>query len=149
MKSVDTMSQRSRISELSAIIHTNTSKIDEYLSANGLPPLSFDAHGPSKLPDPIAPLQVTILEATDELNALVQGPVPFIINLTVSNVLKSLLNPLPARPCRTESKQLTNWTPTAQLSHQPTCNLPFQNCGQHPHRQRSHLCANSGAVQPG
>jgi hypothetical protein len=87
------MSQLSRISELSSIIQTNTSKIDEYLCTNGLPPLSFDIHGSAKPPNAISPFQTAILEATDELNTLVQGPVPFIINLTVSNVLKSLFSP--------------------------------------------------------
>ncbi|KAF7508285.1 hypothetical protein GJ744_009430 [Endocarpon pusillum] len=84
------MSQPSRISELSAVIQTSTSKIDEYLSAKGLPPLSFDVHSASKPPDAILPFQTAILEAIDELHALVQGPVPFIINLTTSNVPKSL-----------------------------------------------------------
>lgn len=90
------MSRLSRISELSAIIQSSTSRIDEYLSAQGLPALSFDEHSSSTPPpDAISAFQTAILEATDELNALVQGPVAFIVNLTVSNVLRLLTLPPP------------------------------------------------------
>lgn len=143
------MSQRSRISELSAIIQTNTSKIDEHLSAEGLAPLSFDVHSSSQPPDAILPFQTAILEATDELNALVQGPMPFIINLTVSNVLKSLiLTPCLPRSARERkaANQRTNRALTAQFPGQPTRNLPLQHHVQHPHRRRSHLRADSGAM---
>ena len=63
----------SRIVELASIISSNTSLVDEYISAHDLPPLSFEPNG-SSLPDGILSAQTAILEATDELNALMLGP---------------------------------------------------------------------------
>ena len=67
----------SRIAELASIISSNTSQVDDYVSTHNLPPLSFEPNGHLKqdtLPDTIQSAQHAILEATDELNALMLGP---------------------------------------------------------------------------
>ena len=67
----------SRIAELASIISSNTSQVDDYISTHGLPPLSFEPNGslkPDTLPHGIQSAQNAILEATDELNALMLGP---------------------------------------------------------------------------
>ena len=72
----DTMPS-SRIVELASIISMRTKLVDEYLSAQGLPPLSFEPTEDSRqysLPDSIQAAQKEILEATDELHAHMLGP---------------------------------------------------------------------------
>ena len=67
----------SRIVELASIISTRTNLVDEYLSAQSLPPLSFEPIEDSQqytLPDSIQAAQKEILEATDELHAHMLGP---------------------------------------------------------------------------
>ena len=66
-----------RIVALSSKIHENTQKIDAYLEANNLPNPTFDISYPPLVPLPsdIQALQDTVLEATDELTALMLGPV--------------------------------------------------------------------------
>ena len=71
------MMSSSRIAELASIISSNTSQVDDYISTRGLPPLSFEPNAslkPDTLPDGIHSAQKAILEATDELNALMLGP---------------------------------------------------------------------------
>ncbi len=65
-----------RISELSSIISKATSKYDNYLSAQALPTPSFDPGAPPFLPLPgdVAEAKQIVLEATDELHALIAGP---------------------------------------------------------------------------
>ncbi|KAL8819567.1 MAG: hypothetical protein Q9191_007708 [Dirinaria sp. TL-2023a] len=67
----------SRISELSAIIATHTKHVDEQLAAAGSPTPSFDADSPprSLLDSRIVASRQAILAATDELHALMLGPV--------------------------------------------------------------------------
>ncbi|KAL9583563.1 MAG: hypothetical protein Q9212_002634 [Teloschistes hypoglaucus] len=67
----------SRIVELAAIIDTNTKHVDHYLASKGLPSPSFDPDSP---PVALSDSQIfasrqAILDATDELHALMQGPV--------------------------------------------------------------------------
>ena len=72
----DTMPS-SRIVELASIISMRTKQVDEYLSAQGLPPLSFEPIEDSQqytFPDSIQAAQKEILEATDELHAHMLGP---------------------------------------------------------------------------
>ena len=67
----------SRIAELASVISSNTAQIDDYISTHGLPPLSFEPNGnfkPETLPHAIESAQNAVLEATDELNALMLGP---------------------------------------------------------------------------
>ncbi|KAI9729773.1 MAG: hypothetical protein M1818_008387 [Claussenomyces sp. TS43310] len=67
----------SRIAELASTIQHHTSKVDAYLVEQGLPSPSFDVSTPGRLPLPphIQASSAAILEATDELNALISGPV--------------------------------------------------------------------------
>ncbi|CAG8955512.1 hypothetical protein HYFRA_00009464 [Hymenoscyphus fraxineus] len=70
-----------RIVELSSTIHDQTTKLDAYLTANNLPTPSFDISCPLKLllPPDIQALRDAVLEATDELIALMLGPVESLI----------------------------------------------------------------------
>lgn len=67
----------SRISELASIIAANTAEIDLYTASEALPSPSFDADSPPKLlfHPRVAAFRQAILEATDELHALMLGPV--------------------------------------------------------------------------
>ncbi|TVY16272.1 O-methyltransferase gsfB [Lachnellula arida] len=71
----------SRIVELSATIHEQTTKVDAFLAANNLPTPSFDISCPPKLslPPDIQASREAVLEATDELTALMLGPVESLI----------------------------------------------------------------------
>jgi hypothetical protein len=75
-----------RISELTAIIAANTAKVDEYLASQGLPTPSFDADSPPKLvfQGPVATYRQAILDATDELHALMLGPIGILTSPPVS-----------------------------------------------------------------
>lgn len=67
----------SRISELASIIAMMTAELDAHCVAEGLPSPSFDPNSPPNLllhPN-IAATRQRILEATDELHALMLGPV--------------------------------------------------------------------------
>ncbi len=74
-----------RIAELSSLIADNTAKIDAYLASNGASTPSFDATTPSHvlLNSNIAGPRQIVLEATDELHALVLGPVGVLANPSV------------------------------------------------------------------
>lgn len=75
------MSQ-SRIADLAAAIATHTSQIDGYLTEKGLPYPSFDVKAPVNLalsPD-IEKSRCAVLEASQELNDLLQGPKDLILN---------------------------------------------------------------------
>ena len=67
----------SRISELASIIAAKTAEIDTYTASEGLPSPSFDADSPPRLllHPHVAASRQAILEATDELHALMLGPV--------------------------------------------------------------------------
>jgi hypothetical protein len=71
----------SRIVELSAKIHEHTTKVDAYLTANNIPTPSFDISCPTKLflPPDIQASRDAVLEATDQLTALMLGPVESLI----------------------------------------------------------------------
>lgn len=79
------MSSGSRIAELATTIQTHTNKLDEYFHSNDIASPSFDINSPAvvKLPDEIATSKNFILEASDELQMLVLGPVGFLTNLHV------------------------------------------------------------------
>lgn len=67
----------SRIAELASVIQIETSRVDEFFSSQGIPAPSFDVDAPLGfvLPDDIAASREIILEATDELHSLMQGPI--------------------------------------------------------------------------
>lgn len=75
----------SRIVELAAVIQEHTAKVDSYLNSQNLPSPSFDISSPAILPLPtdIAASQGAVLEATDELNVLMLGPVKYLASLPV------------------------------------------------------------------
>lgn len=75
------MAHTSRIVQLSATIHEHTTKVDAYLAENDLATPSFDISCPLKLflPPDIRASRDAILEATDELTALMMGPVESLI----------------------------------------------------------------------
>ena len=78
-----------RIGELSSIISSTTSKYDKYLSTQSLPTPSFDPGAPPFLPLPsdMAEAKQLILEATDELHALIAGPLGTLFTPYVSSML--------------------------------------------------------------
>lgn len=80
-----------RITELSSVISSVTSKYDDYLSAQGLPTPSFDPGAPPFLPLPpdVAEAKQLILEATDELHALIAGPLGTLFTPYVSPTITS------------------------------------------------------------
>lgn len=67
----------STIMGLANAIQTNTSKVDQYFSSHGIPTPSFDIETPLELhlPDDIALCRTAIIEATEELQMLMLGPV--------------------------------------------------------------------------
>ncbi|KAH7091604.1 putative O-methyltransferase [Paraphoma chrysanthemicola] len=75
-------STQSRIAALSAIISSNTQKIDEYLKKHDLPQPSFSASAPLdlNLPPELERARIEILHATQELNDLLQGPRDLLFN---------------------------------------------------------------------
>lgn len=66
----------SRIAELAGAILSNTTKIQEYLRSNELPFPSFDEDAPIdlKLPPDLNDARIKALEASIELQDLLQGP---------------------------------------------------------------------------
>ena len=71
----------SRIVELARAIEANTTKVDEYLAKNNLPPPSFDEDAPLmyQFPPDIAEAQEALSAAIDELSWLNQGPIQTIV----------------------------------------------------------------------
>jgi len=70
-------SSPSRIAALAALIQKNTTILDDYMTANGIPTPSFDESYPAVVPLPkdMADVRDALLEATDELHFLVKDPV--------------------------------------------------------------------------
>jgi len=68
---------RSRITELAAIISTNTSKINKYLQINNLPQPSFDINAPIQpIPRDVPEIdeaRILVEEASIELQQLIRG----------------------------------------------------------------------------
>ena len=75
------MTCQSRISELAGIIQARTAEIEKYLLSRGLPLPSFEYSAANDLPQELRPAQHALLEASDELNALIQGPSQFLTML--------------------------------------------------------------------
>ena len=69
---------QTRIAELASIISENTTKLDDYLRAHGLPTPSFDVNAPAHTPIPPEATSVeaarrNAIEASLELSDLLQG----------------------------------------------------------------------------
>ena len=71
---------RSRIAELSAVIEHSTAKVDQYLSNHGLPQPTFAINGPLdlRLPEDLEEARVAAIDASQELNDLLRGPVALV-----------------------------------------------------------------------
>ena len=63
-----------RITELAAIVSRNTEEISSYLAHHSLASPSFDADSPLDLPEVLRSARKSVVEATEELKSLVQGP---------------------------------------------------------------------------
>ena len=76
------MTPTSRILELASIIQDQTRDLDSYYTSQGLATPSWDLDTPPRVPmsDAAQATQNMLLDAMDELKALVQGPVPFLVN---------------------------------------------------------------------
>ncbi|KAI1385143.1 putative O-methyltransferase [Hypoxylon trugodes] len=76
------MSSQSRIAELSAVVAAHTHLIDTYLAENALPYPSFEADGPTELglPAELEESRALVLQATQELNDLLQTPRDLLYN---------------------------------------------------------------------
>lgn len=66
----------SRIAVLASTIEKNTQVVDKFIAESGLPAPSFDASNPPALPfpPPVEAAKDAALEAMDELEALLLGP---------------------------------------------------------------------------
>ena len=84
----------SRTSELVSIIASNTVTIEEYLKKRGLPDLSFDVRPDSHVQQikEIAVQRQAILDATDELQALMLGPKGILMSQPVSTAAYTSLD---------------------------------------------------------
>ena len=84
----------SRTSELASIIASNTGKIEDYLGKRGLPHLSFDPEPDSQLHQhsEIASQRQAVLNATDELHALMLGPKGILMSQPVSAAAQTSSN---------------------------------------------------------
>ena len=78
----------SRIAELASLIANSTADIDSHLAAEGRPTPSFDADQPADLlnDSKFATSRRNIIEATDELHALMIGPVGILTSPSVRAV---------------------------------------------------------------
>ena len=82
-------SNKSRIAELAAAVATHTTKIDKFLAENSLQYPSFEADGPRELglaPE-IESSRAIVLEASQELNDLLQGPRDLVFNHHVRQLI--------------------------------------------------------------
>lgn len=70
----------SRIGELSAIIARTTAEVEAYLHSHNLPLPSFNVDGPTDLllPEEIDNARVAAIDATQELNDLLRGPIALV-----------------------------------------------------------------------
>ena len=67
----------SRISELAALVSSNTDRVNHYLASKALPSPSFDENGPVdlKLSPEIEQARIAAIDASTELQALLLGPI--------------------------------------------------------------------------
>jgi hypothetical protein len=82
------MASTSRIVTLSSAIEQNTRLIDAYFTENNLPSPSLEASTPPDLPRPpnIVAAKEAALEAMDELQVLLLGPMPKIFHELIHTV---------------------------------------------------------------
>ena len=81
----------SRISYLADVIAKQTAIVDAYLTAHGLPALSFEPDGPAK---PLIPAHETeivaaqdkVIASTQELHDLMKGPTEMLMGISVNTI---------------------------------------------------------------
>ena len=114
---------RTRIIELAHIISANTQVVDAHLSEKGLPTPSFDADLSADLllghGGEFEAARQAVMEATDELQTLMQAPQEYMTNIFVSRIygLQRLASNTQCKPSRIPHTRLT---------------LPAQHPPQHP-----------------
>ena len=74
--------RKSRIIELASQILSQAETIDGLLASEDYPALSFNLDTASELPSATHDAQAALLEASDELQALIQGPTQSLMLLT-------------------------------------------------------------------
>jgi hypothetical protein len=81
----------SRIADCAAMVARHTQRIDDYLSKQSLPHPSFDTNAPVdlSLTPELEQSRIIVLQATQELNDLLQGPRDLVFNHRVRTVLRS------------------------------------------------------------
>ena len=81
--------EASRITELSHNIASGVAEINAFLTSHDLPSPSFDPNTPPRLlmDRAVIGLRQQILEATEELHALMLGPVGILTNVSVRHAL--------------------------------------------------------------
>lgn len=80
-----TIMSQSRIAQLASAVAHHTQRVDSYLAEKNLPQPSFDADSPVHLglPADIEQSRVAALQASQELNELLQGPRDLLFNFGV------------------------------------------------------------------
>ena len=83
------MRPSTQILELAGVIHARTVKIEEFLSVHNVPQASFDIDSPLAvpLPEPLSSAREEVLDALDQLHALLLGPLPYLMRLTSPAVI--------------------------------------------------------------
>ena len=78
------MVSTARISELAATIHTHVDEIERFMSVHSVPQASFDIDSPLAVPlsEPLSHAREEVLDALDQLHALLLGPLPYLMRLT-------------------------------------------------------------------
>lgn len=99
-----------RIVELSQRIATNTTKLNDFLEANGLPTPTFDVDGPlgHSIPDDAAEIhaaRAAIIDDTQELRRLVLGPKEYLMSYCVSDLLTTMC--VHSQSCSSNSREHT------------------------------------------
>jgi hypothetical protein len=76
--------------DLARIIQENAAVIDDVIKTSGQPQPSFEAGGPPMLALPLEKEEsrTALLEAIDEMRALVMGPLPYTA-LTAANLVRA------------------------------------------------------------
>ena len=91
------MAPASRIAELASKIQAETANIEEHLLSQGVKSPSWDLDTPPQVPLHTHAAQASqnaILEAMDELKALILGPIPSLINKATDAVRVSTTDAL-------------------------------------------------------
>jgi hypothetical protein len=100
-------SSQSRIAELATTVAHHTQRVDNYLAERGLPCPSFEVDGPVDLalPPEIEESRTVVLQASQELNDLLQGP----RNLIFNHQVRINLDPLFINWVANVQNSTTSW----------------------------------------